>query len=404
MTVGTATRWGPSGLDVDVCPGPSLLAGIDAGPSLTAHRSMRGDVPRLTLPELLPAAIHLDGRGGAGFPLSRKLEGLARARRPPVVVNLAEGEPVSAKDAVLAALAPHLVLDGAVAAAYALGSREVHLVVPGERDVVALALQTALSERDHGRWRFRLHRARPGFVSGQSRAVLELIEGRENRPVTSWESATVSGLGGRPTLLSNAETFAQLAARLLRPLGPSGIPNEPGTTLLTLAIGDARPLVREVELGTPWAEVLQPDALRAPVLVGGYHGCWVPPNGLADLPVSRRALADRGLSLGAGVVMVAAGCPVRVTAHIAAHLALESAGRCGPCVRGLPTLAHLVGDLAAGRGEVAEVRRIAALVDGRGACAHPDGTARLVRSMLEAYGTEVEEHAHGRCRYLGRGA
>ena len=404
MTVGTATRWGPSGLDVDVCPGPSLLAGIDAGPSLTAHRSIRGDVPRLTLPELLPTVIHLDGRGGAGFPLSRKLEGLARARRPPVVVNLAEGEPVSAKDAVLAAVAPHLVLDGAVAAAYALGSREVHLVVPGERDVVALALQTALSERDHGRWRFRLHRARPGFVSGQSRAVLELIEGRENKPVTSWESATVSGLGGRPTLLSNAETFAQLAARLLRPLGPSGIPNEPGTTLLTLAIGDARPLVREVELGTPWADVLQPDALRAPLLVGGYHGCWVPPNGLADLPVSRRALADRGLSLGAGVIMVAAGCPVRVTARIAAHLALESAGRCGPCVRGLPTLAHLVGDLAAGRGEVAEVRRIAALVDGRGACAHPDGTARLVRSMLEAYGNEVEEHALGRCRYLGRGA
>ena len=90
-------------------------------------------------------------------------------------------------------------------------------------------------------------------------------------------------------------------------------------------------------------------------------------------------------------------CPVAETARIVGYLATESAGRCGPCVRGLPALADLMTALAAGNRVLGEVRRIAALVDGRGACAHPDGTARLVRSLLAAYGAEVELHAHGRC-------
>ncbi len=353
----------------------------------------------MSLPDLVTLARDLAGRGGAGFPLERKLAALSGARRPPVVVNASEGEPASAKDAALALLAPHLVLDGAVAAALALGSRQVHLVVPEEKPSVEAAFRAALAERDvaDGRVTYRVHRTEGGFVSGQSSAVLELMAGRENKPVTTWVPATSRGLGGRPTLVCNAETFAQVGTRLLRPAGPPGLPHEPGTTLLTLTIGDQRPQVCEVELGTPWAELLGPTAVRQPVLLGGYHGTWARPGVLAELVVSRGALAERGLTLGAGVVIVPSVCPVLLTARITRYLASESAGRCGPCVRGLPTLSAQVSRLASGTGDAAEVRRIAALVQGRGACAHPDGTARLVTSLLVAYPSEVEHHAQGRC-------
>ena len=80
-------------LEVEVHPGPSLLAGLEHGPSLTSHRALRGDLALMPLRELLGRASDLHGRGGAGFPLARKLEALAGARRPPVVVNAAEGEP-----------------------------------------------------------------------------------------------------------------------------------------------------------------------------------------------------------------------------------------------------------------------------------------------------------------------
>ena len=92
-------------------------------------------------------------------------------------------------------------------------------------------------------------------------------------------------------------------------------------------------------------------------------------------------------------------CPVTRTAAIAEFLAGESAGRCGPCRFGLPSLAAATQRLATGTGDRTEADRLAALVNGRGACAHPDGTVRLVRSMLTAADEEVARHARGQCAY-----
>ncbi len=381
--------------------GDLLLAGAADGPSLAAHRARRGALPRLGLADLVERcrALDLKGRGGAGFPLADKLTVTARGRgRPVVVVNASEGEPASLKDLALTRLAPHLVLDGAVAAATALGAREVHLVT-GPDD----ALRTAVREREDRKVRFVLHRAAEVFVAGQSSAVLELVAGRTNLPVTTWQPAAVSGLRGRPTLLSNAETFA--VAGLLATVGPDevrrhGTPDEPGTTLLTLD-GDgplqARRVV-EVAHGTPWHHVLPAERLASPVLLGGYHGTWAPAGALASLTVSRRALTEAGLALGAGVVLPADGrCAVRRTAELVDYLAAQSARRCGPCLNGLPALATAFRAVVDGHPRLHEVRRLAGLVEGRGACAHPDGTARLVRSLLLACPDEVEAHLVGRC-------
>jgi NADH:ubiquinone oxidoreductase subunit F (NADH-binding) len=102
--------------------------------------------------------------------------------------------------------------------------------------------------------------------------------------------------------------------------------------------------------------------------------------------------------VGAGVVLPSAGrCAVRRTAELLDYLASQSARRCGPCLNGLPALASAFREVVDGRPRLDEVRRLAGLVDGRGACAHPDGTARLVRSLLVACPDAVDGHVEGRC-------
>lgn len=404
---------GPLG-DVRVDTGPLLLAAVGGATGLGAHLERHGPLPHVSLADLvtLTEAAAVRGRGGAGFPLARKLRAAGGGRRPVVVVNAAEGEPASAKDQALLETAPHLVLDGAVVVARALGSREVHVVTSSDRPGATAAVVAALAERRDRHVRWRRHETSARFVAGQARAVLELLAGREGLPVTAWEPEAVRGHRGRPTLLSNAETYAQVAS-LVR-AGPEeyaahGTRSEPGTTLLTIgpvgrpAPGRAPARVVEVGHGRWFGEVLTPEELAGPVLVGGYHGTWVTGGELATLPVSALAMRSRDLTLGAGVVLPlgAGGCPVRRTAEVVDVLARESAGRCGPCSNGLPALATAVRALDAGIDARARVEQLAALVTGRGACAHPDGTARLVRSLLERLGGAVEDHVDGRCACTG---
>jgi NADH:ubiquinone oxidoreductase subunit F (NADH-binding) len=304
----------------------------------------------------------------------------------------------------------------------------VNLVLPSEHPATVIAVHRALTEREAARRTRRdpltwtVHEAQPRFVAGQAAAVLELMAGRPNLPVTTWRPAAERGHRNRPTLLSNAETFAHLARLALTdtPWGPScdvedalredalredALLEETGTTLLTLD-GDTRTArVREVRLGTPWRDVLTTEEILSPVLLGGYHGTWAAPGSLDARAVDRDDLQAHALTLGAGVVLpLTSGCPVDRTRRLVAYLAGESAGRCGPCLNGLPALAAALEQVHARVVRThadarAEVLRLASLVERRGACAHPDGTARLARSMLATFPDEVEAHATGRCTY-----
>ncbi|MBD3785088.1 MAG: hypothetical protein IE926_19445, partial [Micrococcales bacterium] len=317
---------------VEVRPGPLLLAGVDDGPSLRAHRARLGDLPRIELAGLVELAESgaVRGRGGAGFPLGRKIRtvaqgrGLRPSRRPVVVVNAAEGEPASAKDEALLGVAPHLVLDGAELAARALGARRVHVVTSEDRPLVGRAVASAVAERGDGRIAWTTHVAEGRFVSGQARAVLELMAGRPGLPVTAWAPEAVDGHKGRPTLLSNAESWAHLG--LLALLGADeyaryGTAEEPGTMLLTLTRpADRRgridlATVVEVEHGSAAADVLDPSVLAAPLLVGGFHGSWLHPRDAARLTWSQPHLRSLGAALGAGAVVSLAdgSCPVART-------------------------------------------------------------------------------------------
>jgi NADH:ubiquinone oxidoreductase subunit F (NADH-binding) len=252
------------------------------------------------------------------------------------------------------------------------------------------------------RLRWKLHDAAPRFVAGQAQAVLQLLAGKENLPVTAWQPEAVSGYRGRPTLLSNAETFAHLGhlARVgAQGYAAFGTPVEPGTTLLTLRGDGWDPVVREVAYGTPLAEVLTQAEMAQPLLLGGYHGTWLKPAQLQGLSVSRVDIAEAGATLGAGVMLpLSAGwCPLVRTTALVDYLAGQSARRCGPCLNGLPAMAEALRDLVHRGASAGPLEELCGLVVRRGACAHPDGTARLVTSMLKRFPEEVDAHALGEC-------
>lgn len=343
----------------------------------------------------------LTGRGGAGFPVWRKLAAVAGAGRPAVVIgNGAEGEPASLKDKTLLARQPGLIIDGLQLAARAVGARSVHLYASAS----ALTALGPLLRTRRDPLPVSLHAAPDAFVSGEESAVVAAVDGRGAVPADKRIRITEAAV---PTLVQNVETLAHLA--LIARRGPgwfreAGTVEEPGTFLATVTGAVHRPGVVEAGYGVPLGELIAAAggtvARLQAVLVGGYHGGWVPAD--PRLPVSRAALGEFGASPGAGVVVAlpASSCGLVETARIVNYLAGEVAGQCGPCVNGLPRMAETLSDLARRRGRPelpAEVERLARLVTGRGACRHPDGTARLVLSGLRAFDADVRAHLAGRC-------
>jgi NADH:ubiquinone oxidoreductase subunit F (NADH-binding) len=365
-------------------------------PDLSRHLALLGPLPDLTRPSDLLAEVRaagLTGHGGAGFPTWRKLETVAAGHHPVVVANGAEGEPVSGKDSALLDQAPHLVLDGLQVAAAITGARTAFAYI---RPSAQPGVRRALAERSD-RVRVEIVTAAESFVSGQETAVVAAIEGDRPLPRDVPDLVVRRGVRGRATLVQNVETLAHLAliarrgAAWFREVGP---PDQPGTFLATVSGAVIRPGVHEAAYGVRLSDLLsQAGGANEPVqavLVGGYHGVWLPAEALSA-PLSTAGLAPWGATPGAGVVVVLGRSEsgLAVTARIASYLAGEGARQCGPCLNGLPAMATVLGRMARGDRDPELARQVdwlSRLVQGRGACHHPDGTARMVRSALEVFG------------------
>jgi NADH:ubiquinone oxidoreductase subunit F (NADH-binding) len=407
---------GESGLRAGRLPRllPERLGGGPAG--WAEHRARYGGLPVLGWGEgwrdQLIAEIGrsgLTGRGGAGFPTARKLSAVAAGRDAPVVIgNGTEGEPASVKDKVLLAREPHLVLDGAVLAAHLLGARQAFVVV---HEAVREIVDRAAAERRRARCdqiRLKVMTGADRFVGGEASALVNWVGNGIPLPTATPPRVFEHGLDGRPTLVQNVETLAHLAligrygAEWFRSLGT---PAEPGSMLVTLIGGVRRPGVYEIGIGLPVGEVLDlaggPAAPLGALLIGGYFGTWADPEAAWPLPFSVAGLSAVGAGPGAGLIaaLPADSCGLAETARVARYLAGESAGQCGPCVFGLDAIAGALEELAAGASFRPDLlRRWMGQVDGRGACHHPDGAVRLIRSALRLFGPEIDRHAQGWCR------
>lgn len=410
---------------------PRLLAGIAAGQQadLRHHERTYGplDMPaaawngdrvvaRRAAARLIDTIDRsgLAGRGGAGFPAGRKLRSVADSGRPAVVVaNGAEGEPASKKDRLLLSRLPHLVLDGITLAAFAAGANEAYLAVHAGNAKLMASLEGAIHARDVAGIDpvpIRVVGIDNRYVASEQTAIVQHINGGPALPTYSPPRTHERGVDGRPTAVSNAETLAHLA--MIGRFGDAwfretGLPDEPGTTLVTVSGAIRRPGVYEVEVGTPIGEVLTracgPAERPQAVLTGGYFGTWLPAAVAWQVPLARSSLRAAGGAMGAGILVVLpqSCCGLAETARVVRYLADSGAGQCGPCIFGLPALADVLEDLAyrGGRGNAVDrVAGLIPLIEGRGACRHPDGATQLAASAFRAFRHDVHQHdADGPC-------
>jgi NADH:ubiquinone oxidoreductase subunit F (NADH-binding) len=418
---------------------PRLLAGISPHGAMTLeeHLSIHGQPPlareqgrrreRNRTAVLIDEIEHagLLGRGGAAFPTATKMRAVTSSRgRAIVVANAAEGEPASLKDRTLLEALPHLVLDGAVLAAQAVGADEAIVCVCESADASIESIEQALEERlmasDYAAFdrstRLHLTSVPSHYVAGQESALVNYLNGRPAKPTFTPPMPYEQGVGRRPTLINNAETLAHIAliarhgAQWFRQLGT---PTQPGSALVTLSGPVAHPGVYEIEHGASLTSLIDAGGgttarLRA-ALLGGYAGAWIGAERLQGVALSNEHLAPHGASLGAGVVLLLSedACPVAETVHVARWLSGQSTRQCGPCVHGLDALAAAVEQIAGGgvapAAAAQRIDRLASVVRRRGACGHPDGTVNFVLSALEAFQSEFADHArHGPCDACAR--
>jgi NADH:ubiquinone oxidoreductase subunit F (NADH-binding) len=326
------------------------------------------------------------------------MSAVAARRGGVVVANGAEGEPGSLKDQRVLLGSPHLVLDGAQLAARAVGASEIVLYL---RSDTVDPVRSALVERGrrYDPVRMRVVAAGSGYLAGQESAAVSALSGGPAVPVFRKQRVTERGVGGRPTLVQNVETLAHLA--LIARYGGDWFASS-GTTLVTVHAPGSGPAVWEVPQGVPLGRLLTSVGMPAPlsaVLVGGYHGTWLPWPSAAAVP-----LTSPGLGAGVVIPLIAGQCGLEATANIVRWLENEAAGQCGPCTFGLPALAAVFAGLVAGKASPHEVRTAAGLIVGRGACTHPDGTSRLVASALECFAGDLPWHAAGHCLARATGA
>jgi NADH:ubiquinone oxidoreductase subunit F (NADH-binding) len=397
--------------------------------SLSEHLAIHGELPaargrrhrRLDAAGLLESLERagLRGRGGAAFPTAVKMRAVAAARRRGIVVgNGAEGEPASLKDRLLLEALPHLVLDGGSLAAAAVGADELIICVPRSASTARQSLTEALRERARDRYdptAVRIVLVPDRYLAGQESAVVNHINGGPGVPTLTPPMPFERGVQRRPTLINNVETLAHIA--LIARYGSDwfrelGTRSEPGSALLTLSGAITYPGVYEIEHGTQLGDMLEaaggPTSEIKALLLGGYSGTWLPGLLAYTLSLSAEQLAPYGAGLGPGIVLALSedACGVAETARVTRWLAAQTAGQCGPCVHGLNTIASAIEELAAGTAATETERRIArwaSMVQGRGACAHPDGAVRFVSSALSVFAEEFAEHArYGHCPACAR--
>ncbi|HET9015546.1 MAG TPA: NADH-ubiquinone oxidoreductase-F iron-sulfur binding region domain-containing protein [Thermomicrobiaceae bacterium] len=357
----------------------------------------------------LVTASGLRGRGGAAFPTGRKLRSVAGQPGPRVVlINGAESEPASRKDHALLLTRPHLVIEGALLAARAVGSDDVILYTHDralERVVAEARKELKRAGAKLPRWRTEV--GPPGYVAGEASAAIQWINRRSARPTSKPPRTHERGVANRPTLVQNVETLANLpliareGAAWFRAVGSD---DAPGTVLVTLSGGVRRPGVYEVPTGTPLRAILDdlgggtPDGVQA-LLPGGYFAGWLPGAALrGNLTLDPTSLRAAGADLGSAAITVVPDsvCGLAQAARLLRFFADESARQCGACTFGTAAMADALERVRRGEERPDDLERLHTyaerMLPGRGACGHLDGAAVAARTALRVFADEIEIH------------
>jgi NADH-quinone oxidoreductase subunit F len=358
----------------------------------------------------------LRGRGGAGFPTGLKWSFMPKAYQGQryLVCNSDEGEPGTCKDRDILMYNPHIVIEGMIIGAYAMGISVGYNYIHGEIFEVYERFEAALEEAraagylgenilgsDFG---FQLH-AHHGFgayICGEETALLESLEGKKGQPRFKPPFPASFGLYGKPTTINNTETFAAVPW-IIRNGGNAyleiGKPNNGGTKIFSVSGDVERPGNYEIPLGTPFAKLLElaggvkgGKALKA-VIPGGSSSPVLPADVIMDCTMDYDSIAKAGSMLGSGAVIVMDETRDMVESllRLSYFYMHESCGQCTPCREGTGWLYRLLQRLNQGQGTEADLDlldNVAENIMGRTICALGDAAAMPVRGMIKHYRPE----------------
>ncbi|MBN1949489.1 MAG: 4Fe-4S binding protein [Candidatus Cloacimonetes bacterium] len=362
----------------------------------------------------------LRGRGGGGFPTGLKWQSAARSaeekKEPPYVIcnaSIIEAE-------------PHLVIEGMAIGAYALGASEGIIYLRREAPQVSARYNKAIQQaRESGllgsnilntSFSFDIHiRSSAGaFVSGESSALIASLSGLAGEPTAKYIHNSEAGYKGKPTVINNLETWANIPAILERgadwysSTGKSR-KSSPGTKVLTMTGDIVNPGIIEVPLGTTLREIIydigeglaDQGQLKA-VQTGGPSGGFLPVE-LLDLPLDYESLSEAGSMIGSGNISVISHktCIVDTVRYSVSYLKDESCGKCTPCREGLIALSGILNRITSGQGKEGDIElmaRIAESMQLASLCALGQTAANPVLSTIRYFRSEYEQHIRdGKC-------
>jgi NADH-quinone oxidoreductase subunit F len=386
---------------------------------LTRARKMK---PAKVIEEISNASLR--GRGGAGFPMGRKLSLVPPAdkRHGPayVVANADESEPGAFKDREIVRRVPHRFLEGCLIAAHAIQAEGVFVYIRGEYLAEALVLDAAIEEARRagvfGEVKVVLHRGAGAYICGEESALLESLEGSRGQPRPRPPFPPVAGLYMQPTLINNLQTLASVPA--IMELGAKryaelGVASAPGTVVYSLSGNVNKPGNYELPLGTTLRELIFEHGQGIPegrtlkaIIPGGSSVPVFTPDQL-DVQLDFDSVQAAGSFLGSAAVIVVdeRACMVQLAVRAEKFYMHESCGKCTPCREGTRWLVRLLETIEAGDGTQADldlVVEVCRRIEGKSLCALGDFAVWCVGSYVEKFRDEFQRHIdEGRCPYEG---
>ena len=419
-------------LTKNIRPGepPLDLSGYErAGGYQGLRQALRQKTPKQVQEEVTQA--NLRGRGGAGFPTGMKWSFVPMGDGAPhpkyLIVNADEMEPGTFKDRLLLEGDPHLMIESAIIAAYAIEADIAYIFLRWEYKLAEQRLEKAIAEDyEHGylgknilgsgySLELYLHVSAGRYICGEETALLNSLEGKRAIPRAKPPFPQVSGLWGKPTIVNNVETLCNLphiinnGAAWFKKLSRSG---DGGTKLYGASGKVKKPGVFELPMGTTIREILEEHAggmrdgckFRG-LLPGGASTDFLTEEHL-DVPMDYGSVEKAGSRLGTGTMIVLDDqtCPVGMVQNLEKFFAQESCGWCTPCRDGLPWTAKILSALEDGRGEPRDLERLALhtrlLRPGNTFCAFAPGAAEPLQSALKYFREDFEKHIRDkRCAY-----
>jgi NADH-quinone oxidoreductase subunit F len=368
----------------------------------------------------------LRGRGGAGFPTGKKWQFTREAPGEPhyLVLNGGEDEPGSKKDRVLLENLPHLVLEGTILAAYAIGASKAYLYINARYDVAIKIINEALAEaKTAGYWGgnilgstfsidIEVVPAPHNYVAGEDTAVLEVIEGKKPWPRQKPPFPVTVGLFGKPTAVNNVETLANVAPIMLKGAEwyrKFGTAESAGTMIFSLNDDVNRPGVYELPFGTPLRYLIEECGggikggknIKA-IMPAAPSSAFLPPEKI-DTPLDHDSMREAGSALGCGVVKLVpqGNCIVEELVKIADFFAAESCGQCPACRMETNTLAMLIKKVQGGQGGLPileQFGKILAFNKGKGFCNLIAMPGPPIESAIKLFPADFEAHlSAGKC-------